>query len=241
MVATAEESFDPDLDPLAVEFEVGRALSALPRLERKGGGIANTIRAGEEAGLLKGFLAQIPPMEPQKRQQVLLNLTLNTAAQSMIQEGPEHAKFGWTHCFTLPQAAWSLAPSLPERVQVPQVASSWVLAFQATLSQVDFAYDYVPPKTSGSLAAALEASPPEAAALAYHAPREDHPDMVTELVTQALIRRDAHLSKYVRACIDATKMNPSRASTYLAGAAYLTALWMAEHPQEELMGVLNQG
>ena len=84
-------------------------------------------------------------------------------------------------------------------------------------------------------------SPPEAASVAYHTARENHIDIVTELVTQALIRQDAHLSKYVRACIDATRMNPQQAHLYLAGAAYLTALWISEHPYPELRSILNQG
>jgi hypothetical protein len=240
-IETDAEMGDPDLDPMSVEQDIGQALSDLPRIEKKGVGIRGTIQTGEEAGLLKDFLAKIPPMSPEKRHQLLLNLTLNTSALSMIQESTEHSKFGWTHCFTLPQAAWSLAPMLANRIQMPQVTCSWVLGFQATLSQVEFAYDFEPPRITGSLSEALDSSPLEAAAVAFHAARESHPDIITELATQALIRQDAHLSKYVRACIDATKMNPQRSHLYLAGAAYLTALWISEHPHPDLMRILNQG
>ena len=240
-IPTGADSCDPDLDLIFAEQEIGRSLSDLPRLETRGSGIRGIVQTGEEAGLLKDFLAGIPPSSPEKRNQLLLNLTLNASALSMIQEGVEHSKYGWTHCFTLPQAAWSLAPMLDDHIQLPQVTCSWLLGFQSTLSRVKYAYDFEPPKITGSLSDALNSSPSEAAAVAFHSAREDHPDIVTELATQALIRQDAHLNKYVRACIDATRMNPQRSHLYLASAAYLTALWMAEHPHSDLVTILNQG
>ena len=240
-IPTGTDSGDPDLNLIFAEQEIGRSLSDLPRFETRGSGIRGIVQTGEEAGLLKYFLARIPPLSPEKRNLLMLNLTLNASALSMIQEGVKHSKYGWTHCFTLPQAAWSLAPMLDDHIQLPQVTCSWLLGFQSTLSQVRFSYDYEPPKIAGSLSDALNSSPPEAAAVAFHAAREDHPEIVTELATQALIRQDAHLNKYVRACIDATKMNPSRSHLYLAGAAYLTALWMGEHPHPDLVNILNQG
>ena len=159
----------------------------------------------------------------------------------MIQEGPEHSKYGWTHCFTLPQAAWSLAPMLTDHIKLPQVTCSRLLGFQSTLSKAAFSFDFEPPNITGSLSEALTSSPAEAAAVAFHADRVRHPSMITELATQALIREDAHLSKYVRACIDATRMNPRRSNLYLAAASYLAALWMSEQPYKDIPRILHNG
>ena len=81
---TSEEPGDPDLDLMTAEMELGSGLSDLPRLEIDGSGIRGIVQTGENAGLLKDFLGNIPPLPPKKRDQLLLNLTLNASALSMI-------------------------------------------------------------------------------------------------------------------------------------------------------------
>jgi hypothetical protein len=98
-------------------------LPDLPHLETKGGGLQGIVQTGEEADFMGDFLAKIPPLSPKQRDRLLSNFTLNASALSMSQER-EHLKYRWTHCFILPQAAWSLAPMLPEQVQLPQVTCS---------------------------------------------------------------------------------------------------------------------
>ncbi len=233
---------NPEVDILSIESELGDAIDHLPRLRQKLESLAirNVVQVGEEAQLLKDFLPRIPPMSKEQLNQVLLNLTLNTAVQSMLQENTEFSKYGWTHCLNLPQAAWSLSPIIPEDIQMPLVTLSWVLGFRAALSQADFSYHFEPPKVSGSFSEALHSSPSDAASVAWHTAPEHRLDMVTEIATQASIRRDAHLVKYVRACIDGCWMNPQKAHLYLAGAAYLTSLWMSEHQNQSLMSILNE-
>ena len=58
------------------------------------------------------------------------------------------------------------------------------------------------------------------------------------LATEASIRSDTHLVKYTRACFDMGILDPEQIRLYLAAAAYLCAVWMAEVPRARIRETL---
>ena len=121
------------------------------------------------------------------------------AAWSMLQERDDHVPFGWTHTLTVPQAVLSIG--LDPRTAVA-VAGTEVIGFRASMG-------------SRALDPAMPI-PPEA------------PDAFDDLVAWAALHHDAHVVKYVVACLDATAADPGGAPLYAAAATRLAAWWWAE-------------
>ena len=61
------------------------------------------------------------------------------------------------------------------------------------------------------------------------------------LATEASIRNDIHLVKYTRACLDMGAFDPEYVRLYLAAAAHLCALWIAEAPRATITDMLLVG
>lgn len=123
---------------------------------------------------------------------------LRTAARSMLLETCEHAPYGWTHCLTMPQALLGLAPNSQRPDRLLALAATEVLAFRTALG-----------------GAQIQTSTPDAL------PSVD-PEV---LASAAAISHDAHVVKYVLACIDAAAWDPGEASLYLAAGAHLLDCW----------------
>jgi len=164
---------------------------------------------------------------------------MRVAAWSMLQDDPEQAPYGWTHCMTMPQAALGIhgVAGIPESGAEPEdaiaVAATYVLGLRATQGRVNLDPAWVPARLSDAdPLAALGAHPGEAASAVWHAPEPALPAIVARLVTHAAVHPDAHLAKYTLACLDATNADPGAGRLYLSAAAYLGA-WWAEHPVAE--------
>jgi hypothetical protein len=156
--------------------------------------IAPTMLAVEHEGYAARVLAAVTNgMEAGTARRILLRV----AALSMLQDDPAHAPYGWTHCFTLPQAILSLHDVAPDITRVIRVAATYVLGFRATLGRVRLSYPYA------------EAQRPIRA----------------HLIERAAVHADAHLAKYTVACLTAADHDPRESALYLAAAAYLGAWW----------------
>ena len=157
------------------------------------------------------------------------------AALTMIEEEPPQAKYGWTHCLTLPQAVWEIADYTPDHAFALKVAATYVTGMRAAIGRrprlvaVPDVEGVGPP-----LVQALTVSPQVAAAAAWRAPAEQTPQAFGEMATQASIRSDAHLVKYTLACWDCARRDPASAAVYRAGAAFLGALWIKDQPVGEV-------
>jgi hypothetical protein len=151
---------------------------------------------------------------------------LRVAAWSMIQDAPDHAPYGWSHCLTLPQAALGIAEGSSDPSMAIAVAATYVLGFRSTLGRVVLAPEWVPPRPDGDdVLGALDASPAEAAAAVWHASPDALGPVTARLATTASTHPDAHLAKYTLACFDAAHADPEASRLYLAAAAYLGAWW----------------
>jgi len=88
-----------------------RLLEALVAPESPGdlgsGSIFATMHLTESSGLAERVLGPVlGPIDPVPAARCLRLI----AAHSMLQDNPDAAPYGWTHCLTLPQAALGLAP-----------------------------------------------------------------------------------------------------------------------------------
>ena len=157
------------------------------------------------------------------------------AAASMLQDERSSAKYGWTHCLTIPHGLWSIIDHVTDRTGALWLASTVAYAFRATGGRSVVAPEVDPERTSLALRDALLAGPEAAASAAFHARDGEVKAARTELATQAAIRNDAHLVKYTLACLDVATMDPAYARLYHAAAAYLVSVWMATTPAESLL------
>ncbi|MEW6267746.1 MAG: hypothetical protein AB1689_00445 [Thermodesulfobacteriota bacterium] len=150
------------------------------------------------------------------------------AAWSMLQDDPDHAPYGWSHCLTMPQGVLGVAEASGDPAAAVAVAATHVLGFRATLGKVRLDPRWQPaPSRERDPLASLAGSPGEAAAGVWHAPAGATPAVVTALAKRAALHHDAHLVKYTVACLDAACDDPEAASLYLAAAAFLSAWWRA--------------
>ena len=82
-----------------------------------------SIRAGRPA---PSSNRTSPPTSP-----VASRAIQRTAAQSMLQDDPTFAPYGWTHCLTLSQAALGIRHRLADPVHAAAIAATYVVAFRA--------------------------------------------------------------------------------------------------------------
>jgi hypothetical protein len=150
---------------------------------------------------------------------------LRVAASSMLQDDPDHAPYGWSHCLTMPQAVLGVAHEMSDPAEGVAVAATYVLGFRSTISRGAIDVDWVPEQPAGDVLDALDAPPSAAAAAAWHAEQDDVDLVWQRLVSRAAVHEDAHLAKYTLACLDATRTDPEQAPLYRAAAAYLGAWW----------------
>ncbi|MGH9830429.1 MAG: hypothetical protein ACREDR_45060 [Blastocatellia bacterium] len=159
----------------------------------------------------------------------------------MLTDSRDAAKYGWTHCLTMPQSAWALGEILPAsssnpsfRNQAARAAVSWVISLRAAVGngRLNTNPELKPIKLE--IGYALYESPAAAAAVAWHTAESDRLKLITTIASEAAVRTDAHLIKFTRACIDSAIMDPEQARLYYAAAAYLCAIWCDEESRETI-------
>ena len=208
----------------ALAAQLAERLSA-PELEHQPGStsIQPTMAAVDQSGLAAQLLGDLAPaMTVRTARRTLLRL----AAQSMLQDSPEHAPYGWSHCLTMPQAALSVARHLEQPASAVAVAGTYVLGFRATLGTSRVDLNFVPePSTDLDEREVLLAPPEMAAAAAWHVVSDQAAALWRTLITNAAMHPDAHLAKYTLACLDAARSDPGHEQLFRAAAAYLNAWW----------------
>lgn len=177
------------------------------------GGLAAETLTGPLAGL------SVADAEP---------VLLRAASRSMLQDDPDKAPYGWTHCLTLPLGALGLAGVCRDRAAVVTVAATYVLAFRAVQGRVALDPTAVPgprPTVAVPPAELVERTPAEAAAAVWHADESALLALVGALVDHAMGHEDAHLVKYTLACLRAAERDQGSARLHVAAAAHLGAWW----------------
>ncbi len=224
---------DPDEPPLPLGLT--EALSEVPPLGLPGSTfIFPIMNQAEESGLavsrLSGVIADRVDA-PQARRELS-----RVAAWSMLQEGPEHAAYGWSHCLTMPQAVISLAGLGSDPRVALAVAATHVVGFRAALGHESLDPDHRPEDLGVADVSEGIASGREAAASAvWFTPDDRLDEVVGVLAANASRHHDAHLVKYTLACFDAADADPGHRRLYLTAAASLAGCWATE-PGDALFG-----
>jgi hypothetical protein len=149
---------------------------------------------------------------------------LRLAAPSMLQDSPERAPYGWSHCLTMPPATLNASRRLPDPVRSIAVAATYVCGFRATLSTTAIDPAWAPEPVDARLGL-TNATPSEAAGLLWHATTE-RPRLVQDLIDRAGSAEDAHLAKYTEACLTAARDDPDAEHLFHAAMGYLGAWWI---------------
>jgi hypothetical protein len=199
------------------------AVAATPRLGSPGSDfIFPLMSQAEESGVASELLAApVAGVDLDGGARVLLR----AAALTMLQEPPDYAPYGWSHCLTMPQAVLGTAAAARDPRRALAVAATFVVGFRAALAVNPLTPEYAPANPGIGLDTALDTGPAVAAGAAWHTPVRDRSRLVTALATRASTHPDAHLVKYTLACLDAAAWDPPFAPTYLAAAASLAGYW----------------
>lgn len=226
-----------------VEKEILEKLSNPPRSKGAGESIQNLVEAGERTGNADRLFGEFICHDLRSDQiDAAFRGILRICALSMLQLDPKHAKFGWTHCLTLPQSACGLSSMNTDRKLALAAALVWTTAYRSVLSDRAIDLNWSPDKVADvSITEALHTSPQVAAGYVWHAPAVALPEIRRALATEASIRNDIHLVKYTRACLDMGAFDPLYVRLYLAAAAHLCSLWIAECPRATLADHLLVG
>jgi hypothetical protein len=221
--------FDDPTDDVSTPTSLENALLEVPMLGLPGSNfIFPIMNQAEESGIAAKLLSGVIGGDPEPAGRDLAHI----AALSMLQESPEQAPYGWSHCLTMPQAVIALAGHGSEPRTAVAVASTHVVGFRAALGERILDAAYAPARTATTdLNEAIQAGQSTAASMVWHAPAEQLDAIVTELATRAALHHDAHLVKYTLACFDAAAADPSRRRLFLAAAASLSA-WWAQFPDD---------
>ena len=197
------------------------SLAAPPGIKATSTAIAPTMLAVEQDDYAAHLLAAATStMTVRQAERTLLSV----AALSMLQDDPEHAPYGWSHCLTLPQAILAQSDVVSDQNRLVRIAATHVLGFRATIGRTRLHQPYSPPPFH-STEMVLNGDPNDVAALVFHATTEQHKAIGNELAARAAVHADAHLAKYTMACLVAAARDPDIAPLYLAAAAYLGAWW----------------
>lgn len=175
------------------------ALAAVPVVGVPGSTFIHPLmHQAEASGLASEVSAALGP-DPAADARALLRV----ATESMLRDDPAHAPYGWSHCLTLPQAVLSIAPTLRDPRTALAVATTHVVGFRA----------------------AIGAAPLQELRSDHHGATATSD--IADVVDQAAVHPDAHLAKYVVACLDAARTDPTAARQHLAAAGHLARWWQA--------------
>src|SRR5262249_19179406 len=157
--------------PEEIEKEILAKLSAPPRKTGNLGGMQALITAGEATGNADMLFTEFLRHDLTNEQiDAAFRALLRICAHNMLQHSTTHAKFGWSHCFTLPQAACGLSSLNIDRKLALACTLVWTTAYRSVLSDRDLDLGWAPAKLEGSasLIEALQTSPTAAAARVWH-------------------------------------------------------------------------
>lgn len=230
--------------PEQLEHEVLEKLSNPPKGQPGTASLRPLIQAGERTGNPDMLFGNIIRTDLTNEQvDAAFRAVLRVCAHSMLQDDLGQAKFGWSHCLTLPQAACGLANVNIDRKLALAATLVWITSYRSILSRIPLNFGWSPEAVDASISIseALHTSPATAAARVWHADPAEIPMIMRTLATEASIRTDQHLAKYTRACFDVVSFDPLHKHLYLAAAAHLCALWIGETPRDRIEYQLLEG
>lgn len=147
----------------------------------------------------------------------------------MLTEPADHAKYGWTHCLSLPEAVWGLDSISTQRQSDTAAAVEFAVAYRSTIGTRELSAD-----PSRVVVLPGERDRVEAAAVFIEQLHIDSERARTDLISAACSRSDCHLVKYTLSALSCADRDHEAAELYLSSAAALLALWKREVPDSDL-------
>lgn len=206
-----------------------------------GVGVWSIINNVETSGVARDLLAQAWAMATPNNWEAAIHGIAKAAAYSMLQDTDAHAKYGWSHCLSIPHGLWVSARFTDDKMGIIRQASIIGTGFRRAHGIKQLYEDLELPIVTMPLDEALKVGPIEAAAVAFYARGREAANVSTTLATAASIRNDAHLVKYVLTCLDAGGLLPAAEPLFRAAAAYLVAIWVLETHEDEITSNLTVG
>lgn len=223
--------------PAQVERDLLERLTHPPKGAHQGRGIRGLLESAEQTGNINRYFGELIRHQWSDPQiDAAFRAVLRVSAHAMLQDDLGQAKFGWSHCLTLPQAACGLSSLNIHRKLGLATTMVWIMAYRTILSQRRLDFDYRPKVVEGaSLHEALHSDPDVAAGRFWHGRPDEISEMRALLASEAAVRNDQHLVKYTRACFDMCGFDPQHWRLYMASAAKLCALWIGETPRQKIV------
>lgn len=155
------------------------------------------------------------------------------AAARMMLTAETDMEYGWSHCLTLSEAAWGFVDRGNDAAAI--VALSYVAAYVAALGFPGWPSPApAASKQATGIAtfrqALASASPEDAVAVCLGASQDVAAEAWGEIVSQASTMEDAHLVKYLHACMKCASRKPAAEPVFLAAATRLLARWLSPTP-----------
>lgn len=224
------------MGPEKIEQEILAKLANPPKGKKPSSfSIRPLMEAAENSTTIEDFFADFIRRDLTTEQiDAAFRAVLRVCAHAMLQDTRQQAKFGWSHCLTLPQAASGLSSLNLHRKLGLATTLVWVMAYRTILSDRALDFSYRPKPFGGSLREALETGPEAAAGRFWHADPREVGEMQRILASEAAVRNDQHLVKYTRACFDLCGFDPTSWRLYYASAATLSAIWIVETPRQKI-------
>lgn len=200
-------------DGLTGNGDLSVALANTPVLGSPGSDFIQPVMAqAEESGLASDVVggAVGPNTDPVAAERSILRI----ASASMLLDDPDHAPYGWSHCLTIPQGILSTLRSASAPAKTLALAATHVVGFRAALGSAPLASI---DGTHGRIGAD---------ALVPGIERPAHARL-QGAIDFAATHEDAHLTKYLVSCMDASRRDPGGAHQHLAAAVHLADWWRA--------------
>jgi hypothetical protein len=215
----------PEASVLTCEEFITRMLNP-PRTPRPAaGGIRAIVQAVEATTALSVIDMDDLRRDAAARTMAAMRAACRIGPMSMLAESADHAKYGWTHCLTLPEAIWGLDGVLAQQGVAAAAAVAFAIAYRSTIGAREL--------TVGSVAGEPLSAEQDRAEAAYEFIDRLHQDeaaAVRGLVSGACVRSDCHLVKYTLSALAAAARDGDARELYLSSAASLLALWQREVP-----------
>ncbi|MFV1992017.1 MAG: hypothetical protein ACC652_14895, partial [Acidimicrobiales bacterium] len=157
-----------------------------------------------------GLMAGLPRVDDEAIEDGFRTL-FRVAAHSMITDDPDHAAYGWSHALTMPLGLYETLSTHDRPREALDVA---------TILSAGFRLGH------GAGPLATDVTSQEAA-----------PRSATELINAAAIRHDAHLIKFVQACLLAAAIDPDYDEVYRHAAGHLVDWWIANPPDDDPVAI----
>lgn len=226
---TAQGAVIPQLRPLlaASSSAVDEFLGGIPRstVATQHTGIRGVMAHGQGVAVADmGDAAGSAPGD-------VAGMACVVAARLMLTAQTE-LEYGWSHCLTLPEAAWTFAHGGEVDEELAAlVALSYVVGFIAALGfpgwpSLPTAGSTPATKIDSFRQALASPTPTDAVPICLGATEPFARQAWGEVVSMASEMEDAHLVKYVHSCLRSASRKPAAEPIFLAAATRLLARWL---------------